>query len=84
MTKNTSSRSFLPNSFSDKDFIGLYGKKGANNYKKITVGCFYSTNKEHIGTDEHLLGSVELMIKDDSMFIAHRVCSLDSNGYFNG
>ena len=35
-------------------------------------------------TDAHLLGSVELMIKDDSMFIPHRVCSLDSDGNFNG
>ena len=139
MTKNTSSRRFLPKRFPDKDFIDLYektynkapnqteiehfvnlhttyievGKKGADNYKKITVGYFQSTIKEHIetchetqensliknfvakiepkgtvmenlilyvvpaeqGTEAHLLGSVELMIKDDSMFFPYRVCS---------
>ena len=82
MTKNTSSRRFLPKRFPDKDFIELYektynkspekieiehfinlhttyieiGKKGASNYKKITVGYFNSTIKEHIETCHEIDG----------------------------
>ena len=36
------------------------------------------------GTEAHLLGSVELMIKDDSMFSLIEFAHLNSNGYFNG